>query len=228
MGRGVRLACAECDYRADLFERQSRPAGQIAQDEGGDAATAWSSYLCPQCVEAVQLPWRGEDERAEEHTPSCPRCGAALLDFPTAARELADACHSRMMLDLRAEMAGRDHMETLLSRAEALADEVSLGTRSSAEVLADLRTSTASELSTAAARMSALPVEDTTALAGLWAALVPAGDLDACVQLMRARLLQAERHILTLEECVREEEDLPGVPCPRCGTGQLLHWPIWV
>jgi hypothetical protein len=67
----------------------------------------------------------------------------------------------------------------------------------------------------------------TTPLAQLGEALAAAPDLAACETLLRYRLEQTRRHLGALQRCVEDEAALPGVPCPACGTGHLLHWPVW-
>ena len=46
-------------------------------------------------------------------------------------------------------------------------------------------------------------------------------------RLLRTREQVAERYIQQLEGSTEEEVDLPGVSCPRCGIGHLVHWPFW-
>ena len=243
MVRGVRLVSEQCDYQADLYERvplgsepaedAPGPGDPVSPHDGSvarSAAGVWGSYLCPECLEPVRLVRPPEPESGGEPAPEprCPRCGAALLDFAAAARELAAASRSRTSLDLRAETAGVEQVETLLARATALGAEVAEGSLSMAEALAALRQTLAYQVEQSARVASPwAPLDETTALAGLAAALASAPDLAGCIKLMRDRLLQAERHIDSLEQCVTDEADLPGVPCPRCGTGHLLHWPIW-
>jgi hypothetical protein len=161
--------------------------------------------------------------------PRCDRCGAALLDFAAATRELAEACRTRVGLDLRAEDAGRAVADALLTRAGALRDEVAAGACFTADALATLGAELAAALVRAASdpRDALAPLAATTALAQLGEALSAAPDLAACDVLLRQRLEQARRHIASLELCVEDEATLPGVPCPACQTGHLLHWPIW-
>jgi hypothetical protein len=228
MERGVRLACERCDYQADLYAGARPEAGDLAATADTPAAPtppgAWSAFLCPECLEPIAV----SPPVAAAPAPTCPRCESPLLDFATAARELAAASHSRTTLDLRAERTGRDQAEALAEQACALDIAVAEGRLSMAEALATLRAALAERVAQAAGAVSPwAPLEETTALAGLPAALAAAPTLTACVQLLRARLLQAERHIESLEQCIADEAELPGVPCPRCGTGQLLHWPFW-
>lgn len=247
MGRGVRMACERCDYQAVLYEET--PQADLAAPESAAVPTAGmlaasGSFLCPQCVEPVRMPSTTtsssgsgptadsrapSDEAEPPSAPGCPRCGAPLLDFESAAVELAAASRSRTTLDLRAERDGRDQLILLLHRAAILDESVSAGTLSTADARSSLLDA-AAEQTTAAAHVSHpwAPLNDTTALAGLPAALATAPDLTVCLELMRDRLVQTDRHISSLEQCVDDEAELPGVPCPRCGTSHLLHWPIWM
>jgi hypothetical protein len=161
--------------------------------------------------------------------PRCSRCGAALLDYAAATRELAAACRTRVGLDLRAEEAGRAAAEALHAQAELLRGEVAAGACFTADALATLGAALAATLARAASdpRDALAPLAATTALAQLGESLAAAPDLLACDTLLRQRLEQARRHIASLEQCVEDEAALPGVPCPACGSGHLLHWPIW-
>jgi hypothetical protein len=241
--RGIRLVCEQCDYQADLYERiplGSEPAEDTAGsgDPGSphnglvvrSAVGVSCSYLCPECREPVRLiqPLKPASGGEPAPVPRCPRCDAPLLDFATAAGELAAVSRSRTTLDLRAETAGVEQVEILLARASTLGAEVAEGSLSMANALAALRQALTHQVEQAAQTASPwAPLDETTALAGLAAALAGAPDLAGCVKLMRNRLLQAERHLDSLEQCIADEADLPGVPCPRCGIGHLLHWPIW-
>jgi hypothetical protein len=209
MGRGVRLACETCGYWADLFDQAI--TGDAEPSEKNDGRL--TSHLCPQCVEPVELPVGAE--------AICARCGAGLLDFATAAEELAAAARTRAAFDLRSEVAGREQVERLFAYLGAWR-----GQEPASAVLVDALRGQAAEGAEAASVW--LPLANTTALAGLDGALTTATTADACASLLQARLAEADRAIGTLEHLMDEEADLPGVPCPRCGTGHLLHWPIWV
>lgn len=234
MGRGVRLACETCDYQAALYEHPA-PSDPAAPAQGVLAASG--SYLCPECVEPVRLPAPAASspdstpasaDRASSPAPVCPRCATPLLDFETAAVELAAASRSRTALDLRSERDGRDQIVSLLARAITLDDAVSAGTLSATDARSSLLAAAAEQTAAAASASHPwAPLDDTTALAGLPAALAAASDRNGCIELMRDRLLQTDRHIASLEQCLEDEAELPGVPCPRCGTSHLLHWPIW-
>jgi DNA-directed RNA polymerase subunit RPC12/RpoP len=235
MGRGLRLACERCDYHADFYEQVP-----VVRDATGDPSRAsgrspaveevavWRSYLCPECLEPVIRPDTDQLKPGAAPVHPCPHCGATLLDFETAARELAEASRTRVALDLRAEIAGRDQVEALLARASSLGADMRDGAIAHAAAVAALHDTLTEQINRAGGPEDRwAPLAETTVLAGLSAALAVAPDLAACTRLMEDRLLQAERHISSLEECVVEEAELPGVPCPRCGTAHLLHWPIW-
>ncbi|HEX9058065.1 MAG TPA: hypothetical protein VF818_11100 [Ktedonobacterales bacterium] len=232
MRRGVRLVCEECDYQGALFEpRQDTP--QAAHSDASaplpatDNTDDWHGYshLCPQCVEPTQ-PASADSGAGADTSPVCPRCASPLLDFESAVAELAAASRSRMILELRAERAGYACVETLLGVARTLHAEVVEGTTSGAEAASKLNRELDHQLSTRGEFRWA-PLADTTALAGLPAVLAGAPSMQRRIQLMDDRLCQAERHVASLERCVEDEAELPGVPCPRCHTAHLLHWPIW-
>jgi hypothetical protein len=65
------------------------------------------------------------------------------------------------------------------------------------------------------------------ALADLATQIENASGLDAAATLLAERRDVSSKHISILEEWSKQEAELPGVPCPQCGTGQLVHWPIW-
>ena len=54
-----------------------------------------------------------------------------------------------------------------------------------------------------------------------------AADLGAARSLLRQRDEMSAKHIAVLEQWCADERLLPGVPCPQCETGQLIHWPAW-
>jgi hypothetical protein len=172
---------------------------------------------------------RDTAEAPDLAAPRCTRCDAPLLDYTTATRELAEACRTRVALDLRAEAAGRATAEALLARVGALREEVAAGERSTTDALATLSADLAAALTRAVSdpRDALAPLAATTALAQLGEALAAAPDLAACETLLRYRLEQTRRHLAALQRCVEDEAALPGVPCPACGTGHLLHWPVW-
>lgn len=229
------MACERCDYHADFYEQVSvvrdatgDPSRASGRSPVAEEAAVWRSFLCPQCLEPMILPDTEPPKPGAAPAHACLRCGATLLDFETAARELAEASRTRVALDLRAEIAGRDQVEALLARASSLGANVRDGVIAQAAAVEALHDTLMEQINRASGPEDRwAPLAETTALAGLSAALAAAPDLAACTRLIEDRLLQAERHISSLEECVVEEAELPGVPCPRCGTAHLLHWPIW-
>jgi hypothetical protein len=139
---------------------------------------------------------------------------------------LAAVARTRAAFDLRSEVAGREHVVRLLSSLGTLRGPGMLPEREAIAALVDVLHRHVSE--GAAAASAWLPLANTAALAGLDTALAAAPSTAACASLLQARLAEADRVVGTLEHLIDEEADLPGVPCPRCGTGHLLHWPIWV
>jgi hypothetical protein len=204
------------------------PAGD---DERDQMEALLSEALGQEAAWERSAPRAADAPAAEPATPAprCAHCGAALLDYAAATHELAEACRTRVGLDLRAEATGRAEAEVLLARVDDLHDEVAAGARYTTDALASLGAELAAWLAQAAAnpRDTLAPVAATTALAQLWEALATVPDLAACDTLLRQRMEQARRHIAALEQCVEDEAALPGVPCPACQTGHLLHWPIW-
>lgn len=236
MGRGLRLACESCDFTEELVERapyivtgdggpQPAPEARRARPDG-----YWSDWLCGEC----RLPQRevvpagappgtepgAEGDGVENAAPRCARCGGALLPFDVALSELAEASHSRVWLDLAAEREARD----VVARADAALPELQ-----AAWERGDATTQmTLDEL---AALLSPEPgahdLTATTALAGLARDVENAPDVYRVGDHLANRLVLSERHIRTLENWCDEEALLPGVPCPKCSIGQLVHWPVW-
>jgi hypothetical protein len=187
----------------------------------GAEEVSLTSYLCPQCVEPCDLPLGT--------SAVCSRCSAPLLDFATAAEELAVAARTRVALDLRSEVAGRERLVRLLALLGTLRAQEQGGALTGRDVISTLVAALHQHVSAGAVPASTwLPLGDTAALGGLESALAGVASSAMCASLLSARLEEADRAIGTLEHQIDEEASLPGVPCPRCGTGQLLHWPIWV
>jgi hypothetical protein len=228
MGRGLELACEQCDFSERLLERIP-----FARDDDGNAypldathstpAGYWSDWLCGQCV----LPARLEDTAADGPTPVCPQCGTELLSFDTALRELAEASHSRAVLDLRIEQEAHQRLSTMLAEAPRLRTELDSGVYTTQEALEQL----ASRVTAAApdAESVALTSEPSRSfsLDNLGSLMENAFDLDDATRILRDRLRHSDLYMTDLKLFVENESSLPGVPCPRCGTGQLVHWPFW-
>lgn len=233
MGRGLRLACESCDFSAELAERapyivtgdgepQPAPEELQAQPDG-----YWSDWLCGDCrlpqrevVPEDAQPDPNPNGKPEGAAPRCAHCGGELMPFATALRELAEASHSRVWLDLAAEREARAVVERADAALPGLQAAWERGDATTQMTLDEL-----------AALLSPAPgahdLGATTALAGLAQLVENAPDVYRVGDLLANRLVLSERHIRTLENWCNEEALLPGVPCPKCGTGQLVHWPVW-
>ncbi|HLZ22064.1 MAG TPA: hypothetical protein VKQ30_08075 [Ktedonobacterales bacterium] len=220
MGRGIGLGCEQCDFSALLYERQPfalDTTGQpyvLASEAAGAHAGYWTDGLCGTC----RLPVRVTENLviADGAAMICPRCGATALTFEQALRELAEASHSRVWLDLHREQEAAGRLEMALSDVPHLRESVATGEATTMETLDALAVDLASR-----------GANTTSALDGIGALLENALDLDAAVQLLQARLRECEGHIAGLRICAEDEAQLPGVPCPQCQTGHLIHWPVW-
>lgn len=228
MGRGLELACEQCDFSERLLERVP-----FARDDDGNThpldathptpAGYWSDWLCGQCL----LPVRLDDIATDGPTPTCPRCGTELLSFPTALRELAEASHSRALLDLRLEQEAHDRLNTMLAAAPRLRTELESGVYTTQEALEQL----AGQVAVAAPVEEIAPSDSqprgSFSLDNLSSLMENAFDLDDAMRILRDRLRNSDLYMTDLRLFVNDESSLPGVPCPRCGTGQLVHWPFW-
>ena len=224
MDRGVRLACEACGYWADVFE-QTRPVEAVSPigvtGSPEHAGASWTSYLCPQCVVPLELP--------QAAAAVCPQCASPLLDYAAAAEALAMAARTRAAFDLQSERVGREQVVHLIAYAGSLKHLGGAGRLPEPEARAALLDLLRRQMSDGAAAASVwLPLANTSALDGLERALAAAPTVAECATLLQARLEEADRAIGALEHLMDEEADLPGVPCPQCATGHLLHWPIWV
>lgn len=228
MGRGLELACEECDFRERLLERV--PFALVADGSAHPPGTTqltpagyWSDWLCGQCL----LPVRLEETAADGPSPTCPRCNTELLSFDAALRELAEASHSRAVLDLHIEQDANQRLTTMLAETPRLRIDLDSGVYTTQETLEQL----AKQVTVAA------PVEESAvsgsgerrsfSLDNLGSVIENALDLDDATRILRERLRQNNLYMTDLKLFVDDESSLPGVPCPRCGTGQLVHWPFW-
>ena len=229
MGRGLELACEQCDFSERLLERIP-----FARDDDGTArpldtdrptpAGYLSDWLCGQCL----LPVRLEDSVADGPVPTCPQCATELLAFDTALRELAEASHSRAVLDLRIEQEAHQRLNTMLDETPRLRTDLESGVYTTQEALEQL----------ARRVMVAAPPEENASstsrssrsfsLDNLTNLVENAFDLDDATRILRDRLRNSDLYMSDLKLFVDSESTLPGVPCPRCGTGQLVHWPFWI
>lgn len=224
MARRIRLACEDCDYSAEMVERipfalddqgeaQPLPPGSAAAPDGYLA-----DWLCGECRRPVRL--RAE---AGATTPHCPTCGSELLSFEVASRELAAASHSRVIRDLAVEREGARRLalgvELLAAQEEALTNG-DVTTQGALDQLASALTPKPDE-------PLASDLASTAALDGLPPLIENAADLGAARAMLRTREEMSAKHIAVLERWRGDEAQLPGVPCPQCSTGQMIHWPAW-
>ncbi len=225
MGRGIRLACEQCDFAALLLERAPFAYDAAGEPRGlpADSSTApdgyWSDWLCGECRLPVRL-IAGEDAA---RLPHCPTCSSTLLPFAEAARELAEASRSRVWRDLTLERAGGARVRSGLEAASRLEEELRRGDSTTQAALDTL----AAALLPGAETPHAAELAGTSALGGLAPLIENAADLAAAARLLAEREVASARQMGILEAWCTDEAQLPGVPCPRCATGQLVHWPVW-
>lgn len=224
MGRGIGLGCEQCDFTATLYERQPfalDASGQLrvlASAETGVPTGYWSDSLCGSCRLPVRVTLNGSQLAQAVEAPNCPHCGAAALTFEQATRELAEASHSRAWLDLHREQEAGGRLEAALMDITQLQNSIASGDMTTPEALDAL----AALLAPTSGTISA-----TVALDGIGTLLENALDLDAATQLLKVRLQESQSHVGGLQLVAEDEAYLPGVPCPQCHTGHLIHWPIW-
>jgi hypothetical protein len=222
MGRGIGLGCEQCDFAATLYERQPfalDATGQpyaLAREAAVAPSGYWTDGLCGACRLPVRATLAGAAAALDEAAMTCPRCGAPALTFEQALHELAAASRSRVWLDLRRERAAAGRLEATLNDVDRLRASIITGEMTTPEALDAL----AAELAAPATGMTA-------ALDGIGALLENALDLDAAARVLHMRLEESQSHAGALELVAEDEAHLPGVPCPQCETGHLIHWPIW-
>jgi hypothetical protein len=147
------------------------------------------------------------------------------MSFESALRELAEACHSRAWVDLAVEREARKRLQGAIEHAKALAADIERGMTTTSEALDELARQVRPEAET---RFPArTPLADTHTLEGLGTEVENAANVEQAAQTLEARRWSSQKYYWELESCVEEEAGLPGVPCPQCGTGHLVHWPIW-
>ncbi len=228
MGRGLELACEQCDFREQLLERVP-----FARDADGSAhpldtthptpAGYWSDWLCGQCL----LPVRLEDTAVDGPAPTCPQCNTELLSFEIALRELAEASHSRAVLDLRIEQEAHQRLNMLLAEAPRLRLDLESGVYTTQEALEQLARQVTVAAPTEESALSGSEPRSSFNLENLSNIVENAVDLDDATRILRDRLRTTDLYMADLKLFVDDESSLPGVPCPHCGTGQLVHWPVW-
>lgn len=232
MARGIGLACERCDFAGALYERVpfatdgSGEPRAIAADDPQPAAGYWTDGLCGACRLPVRaIHWGDADD---EPPARCPRCGAEPLAFEVAVRALATACHSRVWLDYVQEQALAQRIESALDDVPSLGDAIVRGDTTTLEALDTLaeRVATHGERAQDDAESGAEPTEIPT-LTGLRPLITNAHDLEAAARVLRERLQESEAHSAALRLCIEDEAYLPGVPCPKCEQGHLVHWPLW-
>lgn len=239
MSRGLQLACEQCDFTATLRERA--PFGLDATGEMSEKPLDtthpegyWQDELCGECRLPVRIAHYHTDgisgDGAERSPGACPRCGGTTMPFEDALRELAEACHSRVRVDLLVENTARARIERAVALSSELIDALARGdTTTIAAIDALLRSLVDDGPDTIAARASsaATLLSATHTLGGLDSEIENATSLEGARDILRARLDDSEGYIRGLEACVEDEAHLPGVPCPQCETGRLIHWPFW-
>lgn len=222
MSRGIELGCEQCDYSATLYERLPftlDAAGEshaLPPESTETPAGYWTDGLCGACRRPVRVICADSETPAPGGVGTCPHCGGPALTFEQTAHELAQSSHSRAWLDLHREQDAAGRLEAVLGIMPRLQSIIRSGEATTVEALDALAQELAAQDSGA------------HALDGIDALLENALDLDAASQILRARLQQSTGHIAGLRQCADDEAHLPGVPCPHCQTGHLIHWPIWV
>ncbi len=219
VGRGIALACEQCDFSARLLERvpfalhSDGTPYALDAESAGTVAGYWSDWLCGECRTPVRL--TQQQAASESAAPCCPACGTTLLAFEDALRELAEACHSRAWVDLARERQALAIAQQAFDAVPSLQQAIERGDSTTLAALHELS-------------QSLVPGSETLTLAGLDELIENAHDLAAARQTLDIRLRTGEQWAAGLETCVEDEAHLPGVPCPRCGTGHLAHWPLWL
>ncbi|HKV83368.1 MAG TPA: hypothetical protein VJN88_02350 [Ktedonobacterales bacterium] len=231
MSRGLQLACERCDFSATLFEHATfQPDGP----GGAEARGYWQDQLCGEC----RLPLRvacPEADGADAHGSAqpvgvCPHCGGETMPFAVLLHELAEACHSRPWVDLRIENMARARIERALTLASVLIGATERGDTTTLAALDELtRMLTLDDPGSEAPSVSAAAGSPTAThtLGGLTGEIENAASLENARDILRMRLDDSAGYIRGLEACVEDEASLPGVPCPQCETGRLIHWPLW-
>lgn len=226
MGRGIQLACERCDFSAALYE------AVLAVSEGATGpAEDQSDWLCGQCLLPVRLPASAANISAEAleqgEGPRCERCGTALLPFAVAQEELAAAAHSRVVLDLATEREANGMIRAALASVPERQAAIESGDGTTLETLEGLAQQVTPGPETPGSGHGAAPLAHAFSLANLAPLVANAADMAGAARVLQTRLGVSDRHIAALQACVDEESHLPGVPCPRCGTARLIHWPLW-
>jgi hypothetical protein len=248
MDRGLQLACEQCDFSAMLYERlpfaldaAGTPVPLATSGLVGAAAAGyWTDCLCGECRLPVRVAHRTAQPDEAAEVQRCPHCGAEPLTFDAALRELAAAAHSRVWLDLAVEREARARLEDAIERSQALAQDLERGDTTTLEALEELAQCVSEQVDGGDGRdgregggggdahqAAATPLESTHTLTGLASLIENAASVEQASSTLQTRLHTSEVYLRGLETCVEDESYLPGVPCPQCGTGHLVHWPLW-
>lgn len=250
MGRGIGLACESCAFTATVLER----VGVVRDDAGAwlpfdaNAFTTPTAYqrdwFCGDCRLPERLlefetdvPASGDvaagqqGEVAQRDGPRCSRCGSPLLTFDVAMRELAEACHSRVWLDLEVEREAEQCLRKAINQLPGLNGEVESGRLTTQEALDQLAQQvtplTRAEVGAGHEAVGTTALATTHTLNELGALVENAADLDSASRTLADRLRASQQYASGLRACVEDEAYLAGVPCPQCSSGHLVHWPIW-
>ncbi len=231
MDRGLQLACEQCDFSATLYERipfvvDADGLQKAMSTTRTPLAGYWTDSLCGECRLPVRVAqWIARMPQGTVDVPMCPRCGAELIPFEGALRALAEACHSRAWIDLAAEREARSRIEAAIERSHVLAADIEQGETTTLEALDELARRVSPE---GESEGSGKTLDGTHTLDGLGSLVEQSATLDQATSTLEARLHTSEMYLRGLETCVEDEAQLPGVPCPQCGSGHLVHWPVWL
>lgn len=240
VSRGLQLACERCDFSALLHERAPFGPADVESTVAAPSAMTsregyWQDELCGECRLPVRLAHYLTDGAVSgvESQPHgrCPRCGGETMSFDVAMRELAEACHSRVEIDLRDELQARERIQRAIELSTQLMGAIIAGdttTLAAIELLSRSLSDAESEVGPARKGPLAPDLAATHTLGGLDEEIENAATLENARDVLRVRLNDSAGYIRGLEGCVQDEAFLPGVPCPQCETGRLIHWPIWI
>jgi hypothetical protein len=194
----------------------------------------WQDQLCGECRLPVRVACPEPDEANVSSTVQpvgiCPHCGGETMPFAVLLRELAEACHSRPWVDLRIENMARARIERAITLASVLIGSIERGDTTTLTALDELtHVLTQDDPASEAVAVSAAACSPTAThtLGGLESEIENAASLENARDILRMRLDDSAGYIRGLEACVEDEASLPGVPCPQCETGRLIHWPLW-
>ena len=230
MSRAIQLGCESCDFEATLYQHEPVSADENGQIRTLDADSReapvgyWIGGLCGSCRLPVHVFAGIGDLPGEKRRIVCDHCGEPCLDFDDAATELAAASHSRAWRDEDDESAVAVALQVVLDCIPALSRDLAAGDITVQEALGEL----AAPFSEPTRGRDRTGIRATAeSLHGLSAELVAAHDLATAEAILRQHLKTSQNAIRHLRTVISGEVFLPGVPCPKCQTGQLVHWPVW-